>query len=226
MRVTPLGKSVEGRELALHLFGSGDRPVLIIAAVHGDEPTTVAISRGIEQILQSTPNLTSLAGDTGGVAILAVANPDGLEKQTRVNANKVDINRNFPAANWTSSLRKTQYYNGPSPASEPETRAIMQAVQMLKPSRILTIHSIGQARECNNYDGPAKDLADIMSLYNHYPARETIGYPTPGSYGSWAGIDQHIPTITLELPRHLPPEQAWNDNRQAVLAFIRGPEEP
>ena len=26
-----------------------------------------------------------------------------------------------------------------------------------------------------------------------------MGYPTPGSFGTWAGIEKEIPTITLEL---------------------------
>ena len=27
----------------------------------------------------------------------------------------------------------------------------------------------------------------------------SIGYPTPGSFGTWAGVEKKIPTITLEL---------------------------
>jgi len=222
MQRIELGSSVQGRGIEALVFGSSDRPVLVMAAVHGDEPTTVAISLGVLQWLKENPRV----GDEAGVAVIEVANPDGLLRGTRVNANGVDINRNFPAGNWKSSLRKTKYYNGPAPASEPETRAIIKAVEMLRPRRILTVHSIGEGRECNNYDGPGKDLAEAMALYNHYPAAETIGYPTPGSFGSWAGMDKKIPTITLELPRHVSGEQAWKDNREAVLKFVRGLEEP
>jgi protein MpaA len=75
-------------------------------------------------------------------------------------------------------------------------------------------------RPCNNYDGPAQHIAELMSRYNSYPATPTIGYPTPGSLGSWAGIDRQIPMITLELPRKLPGDQAWPNNRQAILAAI------
>lgn len=31
------------------------------------------------------------------------------------------------------------------------------------------------------------------------PLQESIGYPTPGSFGTWAGVEKGIPTITLEL---------------------------
>jgi protein MpaA len=73
---------------------------------------------------------------------------------------------------------------------------------------------------CNNYDGPAQHIAELMSRYNGYAAKSNIGYPTPGSLGSWAGIDRQIPMITLELPRSLPGNKAWPNNRQAVLAAI------
>jgi protein MpaA len=59
-----------------------------------------------------------------------------------------------------------------------------------------------------------------MSRLNGYTPTATIGYPTPGSMGTWAGIDRQIPMITLELPRTLPASQAWTNNRQAVLAAI------
>ncbi len=74
---------------------------------------------------------------------------------------------------------------------------------------------------CNNYDGPAGALAEIMARKNHYPVKASIGYPTPGSFGSWAGIDQNIPTITLELPREQPISRVWLANRNAILAAVR-----
>jgi hypothetical protein len=33
-----------------------------------------------------------------------------------------------------------------------------------------------------------------------WPVRTNIGYPTPGSLGSWLGIDRGLPVLTLELP--------------------------
>ena len=59
-----------------------------------------------------------------------------------------------------------------------------------------------------------------MSAKNHYPTTAAIGYPTPGSLGSYAGIDKKIPMITLELPRNLPGDQAWAQNKDALLAAI------
>jgi protein MpaA len=60
-----------------------------------------------------------------------------------------------------------------------------------------------------------------MAGFNGYPVTATIGYPTPGSFGSWAGIDLGIPVITLELPRELSGPKAWESNRQALLVALR-----
>ena len=50
-----------------------------------------------------------------------------------------------------------------------------------------------------NYDGNAKQIAEKISNIIGYPVEKSIGYPTPGSFGTWAGIEKNIPTITLEL---------------------------
>ena len=64
-------------------------------------------------------------------------------------------------------------------------------------------------------------LAARMSAHNGYPVTANIGYPTPGSFGSWAGNDLRIPVITLELPRDIPADKAWEGNREALLEAIR-----
>jgi protein MpaA len=53
---------------------------------------------------------------------------------------------------------------------------------------------------CVNYDGPAARWAEAVAAACGWPARGDIGYPTPGSFGSWLGIDRGLPVLTLELP--------------------------
>jgi len=67
-----------------------------------------------------------------------------------------------------------------------------------QPAKIISIHTLLRAI---NYDGQAAELAKLMSKYNDYPVSKDIGYPTPGSFGTYAGIERNIPTTTLELPR-------------------------
>jgi protein MpaA len=187
---------------------------MILAAIHGDETTSATVANGLllhlEQHSPQTP-----------VAIILVANPDGYAAHTRTNAHKVDLNRNFPASNWSSrsSSRSAKNFGGASSASEPETLALMHTIDALRPRLIISIHSM--EKPCNNYDGPAKQIAELMSKYNGYPATPTIGYPTPGSMGTYCGIDRQIPMITLELPRRLDGAQAFLNNRDALLEAIR-----
>jgi protein MpaA len=210
------GKSVQGRPSQLFTFGSGPRPVLVLGAIHGNEPTSADVTAGLLADLRTNPQLA--AGVP--VSVIPVANPDGLAAGTRTNVNKVDLNRNFPAANWSARAPKRvrNNFGGQASASEPETVALIQTIERLQPRLIISVHSMDAP--CNNYDGPAQAVAEAMSRCNGYPATATIGYPTPGSMGNWAGVDRQIPMITLELPRKLKAEQAWPTNRAALLAAI------
>ncbi len=212
---TILGYSVQHRPIELYQFGAGPRPVLVMGAIHGSEPTSANVSHGLLQDLARDPSLARGVP----VAIIPFANPDGYAARTRTNAHGVDINRNFPASNY-STKRPNRRNNNPGvqSASEPETGALIAAIERLQPRLIITVHSMD--KPTNNYDGPAREIAELMSRYNGYPPTATIGYATPGSLGTWAGIDRAIPIITLELPRSLPASQAWTNNRQAVLAAI------
>lgn len=191
---------------------------MVFGGFHGDEPKGVYVARHLIELLGSQRGLA----DSVRWVIVPVVNPDGLADRKRRNANRVDINRNFPTKNWTHLPRRSRMFGGDKPAGEPETRAVMAAIRRYKPSRIITIHSIGAHRFCNNYDGPARTFATAMRRCNGYPVTSTIGYPTPGSFGTWAGVEQGIPTITLELPSHHSPKRCWEDNVAALLAAAAG----
>ena len=49
-----------------------------------------------------------------------------------------------------------------------------------------------------------KEIAEKISKIINYPAEASIGYPTPGSFGTYAGVERNIPTITLELDETCP----------------------
>lgn len=212
-----LGASVEGRSITMYLFGTGSNPTLIFGGIHGDEGVTSDIARQMIDHLRSNPAVWS----GRSIAIIPEANPDGLARGTRQNAHNVDCNRNFPASNWSRGSRSDRYFGGPSAGSEPETKALMQAIHQLNPGRIISLHSISPGKHCNNYDGPGEGLAERMAAANHYPVKSNIGYPTPGSFGTWAGIDRRIPTITLELPAGRDAGSLWSPNKAALLAAIR-----
>jgi protein MpaA len=211
--VIDLGTSVEGRPIRMHVLGRGDRPTLVLGAIHGSEGTSHTVAQRLLEFVRAHPEVV----ESRAVAIIPVANPDGLARRMRTNKNLVDLNRNFPANNW-GKTRRGSYYGGDRAASEPETNALLRAFEAVDPARVVSVHSMD--KPCNNYDGPARPLAEAMAAGNGYPVRANIGYATPGSLGTWAGVDRQIPIVTLELPRALAGERAWEQNRAALLAVI------
>ena len=69
--------------------------------------------------------------------VVPVYNPDGLAHHTRKNAHGVDPNRNYP---YKWARLTGNYYSGPRPASEPETRAMMRFLSTVKPAYVLSFH--------------------------------------------------------------------------------------
>src|SRR5690606_41658217 len=75
-------------------------------------------------------------------------------------------------------------------------------------------------------DGPAERLAGAMASACGYPASASVGSPPPGSFGSYAGIDWHTPTITLELGRDIDHENVWPRFQSALEVFVLHPRRP
>ena len=146
-----------------------------------------------------------------GLLFIPCLNPDGLQLGRRTNANGVDLNRNFPTKNWGQNLgdnatcddENSGYYGGKSAGSEIETQFLIDTINEFRPETILTLHA---PYKVVNYDGPAKEIADKISKIINYPVESSIGYPTPGSFGTYAGIERQIPVITLELDEECPVE--------------------
>lgn len=207
------GYSVQNRPIDVARMGRGDNRTLIFGVFHGDEPEGETACLRLLDFLKKNPQ--ELEGRS--VLICPVLNPDGLLAGTRTNANQVDVNRNFPAANWNSEGRGTRYWGGPNPSSEPETLAVIKMLEEFIPDKIVSIHA---PLHNVNYDGPAADLAKRMSAENGYVVEPDIGYPTPGSFGTFAGRERGIPVITLEFPEG-DGEALWLENKRALLEAIR-----
>lgn len=191
---TKLGNQIE-------LIGVvGEKNVLVIGCFHGDEPQGKLL---IDKYFKK--HIIPLKG----MLFVPCLNPDGLANNTRTNANGVDLNRNFPTQNWgqdTSAAGENpeNYYQGNTPASEIETQFIIKILEKYSPKVILTLHA---PYKIVNYDGPAKEIANKISKIITYPVEESIGYPTPGSFGTYCGVERNIPTITLELDEEIPIEK-------------------
>lgn len=184
-----------------------DKTVLVIGVFHGDEPDgEYLINRYLSEKNETKNRLL----------FIPCLNPDGLANGTRTNANGVDLNRNFPAQNWELG-EKNEYFGGDSPASEQETKFLIYVIDKYKPDLIITLH---EPYQVVNYDGPAKDIAQKISEITGYKTEESIGYPTPGSFGTYCGIEKKIPTITLELPEKSDKEILYNTVK-GVFTYIQ-----
>ena len=173
----------------MDLKGNIENPsVLVIGVFHGDEPQGEYL---INEYLKNNANTNLLM-----VPRLNSCN-------TRVNKNGVDLNRNFPTKNWKLSERN-EFFGGFEPASEIETKFVIDVVEKYNPKIILTLHA---PYKVVNYDGDAIDIAQKISDIIKYPVEENIGYPTPGSFGTWAGIEKGVKTITLELDEEISVEE-------------------
>ncbi len=217
VRTSTIGKSVQKRPIRITASPQNpkSRTILILGGFHGDEPKSVHLCERFIELIETDPALQSRAN----WIIAPRINPDGYQIRNRRNANKVDLNRNFPTKNWTLGNPRSRMFGGHKPKSEPETKAIIQLIERSNPAVIVTIHSISNNRFCNNYDGPAKRIATRMSLANNYPVTESIGYPTPGSFGNWTGVERRIPTITLELPSQSSHKECWQKNKDALISL-------
>ncbi len=130
--VVTLGASVEGRTISAERLGeAGDRRVLVIGVIHGDEDDGLAI-------IQKLRNLG--APDNAELWLVESMNPDGVAHQVRQNANRVDLNRNFPYKWGPIGVPGDSQYAGTGPASEPETQAIVNLIDQLRPDIVIWYH--------------------------------------------------------------------------------------
>ncbi|WP_346858331.1 DUF2817 domain-containing protein [uncultured Draconibacterium sp.] len=170
-----------------HSENKSSKLILIIGVFHGEEPQgEYAIERYLRENDLSKRNNTLL--------FIPCLNPWGKERDNRTNANGVDLNRNYPTKNWKIT-EKDENYSGYSPGSEAETKFMIELLDKVKPDIILTLHA---PLKCINFDGPAEKIAEKIAKICNYPVIEDLGYPTPGSFGTYCGIERNIPTITLE----------------------------
>lgn len=199
-----IGRSVEGRPIYAAEFGDGPEVTLVFGGFHGDEKL------GVDVVLAFCREVRWLPLEGRKVVVVPILNPDGYVAGRRTNARRVDLNRNFPTRDWAGA--------GASPASEPEARVALDLVRRLRPAKIVSVHN---PYRVNNWDGAQSEpLARAMADLNGYPSKGSIGYPTPGSFGTWAGKELGIATVTLEIPPG-PFAARWRENKWALVAAVR-----
>jgi protein MpaA len=120
------GTSIQGRPL--EAFRMGDPKgvtVAVIGVIHGNEEAGLLITD--ELLNMQVPKGVNLW-------VIPSMNPDGTALNRRGNANRVDLNRNFPYG-WARIGQPGYWqYSGPNRASEPETKALVSFFREIKPA--------------------------------------------------------------------------------------------
>lgn len=149
-------ESVQGSPI-YHYNQNGDakKPanILVFSLIHGDETPAGSVGRFWMERLQGIVPRNNWR-------VVPVLNPDGVAKKTRTNANAVDVNRNFPTADWAEkaqaywkrdSKSNPRRFPGHSANSEPETACALKHIEDFKPDFIVSIHT---PLKVLDFDGP------------------------------------------------------------------------
>jgi hypothetical protein len=187
--------------------------VLLLGCIHGDELTASAI------VFHWLQWINSAQAQQFHWHVVPVLNPDGLlaPRPQRVNANGVDLNRNFPTPGWQQDApaywaKKTgkdpRRFPGKAPLSEPESKWVNDEIARFKPDVIISVHAPFGVLD---FDGPAQPPRNFGRLmFNR------VGI-YPGSLGNYGGMHKKVPVVTIELPNALdmPPvaesRRIWQD---------------
>jgi murein peptide amidase A len=199
-----IGSSVSGRNIVAYEKGNPNatRKVLVICTQHGNEQNGTIICRHIVNHVA-----VSLAAD---VWIIPRMNPDGYAAHRRTNDNGVDLNRNFPTTDWQESGFGTNQYSGPSPASEPETRAMMDFLGQLQPRFATSVHQslngIGNAKDPEFVQRLSNQLnlpiGFSTSASNSLQSQRTCTSSIRGTMNAWYNPNFRGVMVTVELPKN------------------------
>ena len=192
--------------------------ILVIGGIHGDELTSTSI------VFRWMQWLGEPEARQHHWRVVPLANPDGLlsDPPQRMNANGVDLNRNFATpdwqrdahAYWSKRTRKDpRRFPGKEPVSEPETRWLQSEIEAFAPDIIVSIHAPYGVLD---FDGPAEE----PRRFGHLRLNRLGVYP--GSLGNYGGVHKNVPVITIELPNanRMPAESEMRDIWRDMLEWV------
>lgn len=207
-------RSVKGRVIYTRDLGPMAAPlrVLVVGAMHGDELSSASVALHWLRLAQ-------LEAAPIHWRFIPALNPDGLfgRPARRMNANGVDLNRNFPTPNWAResvvywekrARKDPRRWPGKSPLSEPESRFLFDQMQSFRPDLVVSIHAPYGVLD---FDGPVPAPTRLGRLH-----LEQLGV-FPGSLGNYGGLQQGMPVVTVELanaqrtPTNAEMHQMWRD---------------
>lgn len=199
-----IGYSVAGRPIVAYNYGSGDRPIMYIGSIHGNEKSTYYLMN--DWINELELNAHKIQSDKK-IIVIPSLNPDGLFANVRNNNNNIDLNRNFPTDDWQADVYAPNNQliiggGGVNPISEPESLAIVNYLNQINPILILSYHSTANciiANEAGNSIELASKYASLSGYRNTTGEIGTFGYSITGSFDTWLQEKRNIASLIIEL---------------------------
>lgn len=201
-----LGHSVDGRPIRAFHYGdfANLHTILVVGCIHGTESAGMAVTRQLLGNLETR----------GSVWVIQDLNPDGLHAGTRVNADGVDLNRNFSSGWQPIGRRGDPQYAGPHPFSEPETRIARNLIERIRPQVTIWFHQPADLVRAYGQSIPAaRRYAKLVGL----PFRRLPWLA--GTAPNWQ--NHHFPgtsSFVVELP---PGELSLTAARRDANAILR-----
>lgn len=197
--------------LAYEFINNGPE-VLILGGVHGDEVEgVVAAQELLKHFISACPYKLN-------ITLVPQFNYEGVVFKTRGNGNGVDLNRNLPTKDWSPEVTTPRYHPGPFAGSEKENKGLIEYLESKKPSFVLSLHSWHPVL---NVNGNCRDVAEVIAKHTNYRIDDSIGYPTPGCLGTFAGLERNLPTLTYEIERGLSAEKIISVHIPAILESLK-----
>ena len=214
------GYSTKGTVIAFRDFKPERRDplakVLLVGGIHGDEYSSVSVVFKWLAMLDQADTPTDFHW-----RVVPLLNPDGLlmppNMSQRMNANGVDLNRNFPTPDWDTEAwnywvnrtrKNKRRYPGTAALSEPESAWLAAQIESFRPDAVISVHA---PHGIVDFDGPR------IPPDNLGPLELRLLGTYPGSMGRYIGVHKGIPILTVELesagrmPRRADIRDIWQD---------------
>lgn len=203
--VQTIGYSIQNRPIQAYTFGNGSQVILYVGNIHGNELSTKYLMEAwIDELEQNIQNIPI----NKKVIVVPTINPDGAIANRRNNSNNIDLNRNFDTSDWqTDSYSTTNQLiiggGGPSPMSEPETKALSSFTISLMPRLTMSFHS-SASYTIANQAGDSIYLADVYSNLTGYRNATNLanGFSytiSGGTYDDWLREKYNLTSVVIEI---------------------------
>jgi protein MpaA len=212
------GASLEGHPIPVFKTDiKAPKYLYLMAGVHGDEVEGVYVLKELFNWLKNEHSLKDMP-----IVVIPILNVDGYRAQTRVNAHLVDLNRNLPTKDWSPTMTQPKYNPGSKALSEPENQFLVKLLDKYRPGMIISFHTW---KPILNHNGNCQDVAEYLQKFNNYEMSSDIGYPTPGSLGTFGVEKYESPVLTFECPELKTHRETlkdiWNENEKGLKSLFQ-----